>query len=204
LLTPWEMKLEILEDWLNNPEPVGDCHEKILAEVHSEESLIIFSQGAEKVMKIAEMKSVPVWQVKDTKEDDEDEEGMGDHSDLSNCIKFLQLGRLHEWIQPLEQLDEVIEKIRRLMVESVETVSKEKLSREVEATTTVVAAQKQLQQQKDGVDEQLQEFVWDPGGFQQLRWEAHKKELMNFSTEEYDARASLHFSHPSQRIQIMC
>jgi hypothetical protein len=112
LLTPWEMELEILEDWLNNPEPAGDCHEQILAEEHSEESLRIFSQGAEKVMKTAEMNSVAGWQVKATKEDDEDEEGMGDHSDLPNCRKFLQLGRLHERSQPLEQLDEVIEKIR--------------------------------------------------------------------------------------------
>jgi hypothetical protein len=46
------------------------------------------------------------------------EEGMGDHSDLPICRKFLQLGRLHEQSQPLQQLDEVIEDIRRLMVES--------------------------------------------------------------------------------------
>jgi hypothetical protein len=26
------MELEMLEDWLNNPEPVGDYHEQILAE----------------------------------------------------------------------------------------------------------------------------------------------------------------------------
>jgi hypothetical protein len=44
------MELEMLEDWLNNPEPAGDFHEQILAEEHSEESLRDFSQGAEKVM----------------------------------------------------------------------------------------------------------------------------------------------------------
>jgi hypothetical protein len=27
MLTPWEMELEMLEDWLNNPEQVDDCHE---------------------------------------------------------------------------------------------------------------------------------------------------------------------------------
>jgi hypothetical protein len=27
LITPWEMELEILEDWMNNPELVGDFHE---------------------------------------------------------------------------------------------------------------------------------------------------------------------------------
>jgi hypothetical protein len=54
---------------------------------------------------------------------------MGDHCDLPNCRKFLQLRRLHEQSQPLEQLDEVIEEIRELMIRSAETVSKEKLSR---------------------------------------------------------------------------
>jgi Cu2+-containing amine oxidase len=58
-----------------------------------------------------------------------DEEGMGDHSDLPICRKFLQLGRLHEQSQPREQLDEVIDMIRELMIRSVETVSKERLSR---------------------------------------------------------------------------
>jgi hypothetical protein len=57
------------------------------------------------------------------------EEGMGDHSDLPNCRKILQLERLHEQGQPLEQLDEVIKEIRELMLGSAETVSKEKLSR---------------------------------------------------------------------------
>jgi hypothetical protein len=27
MLTPWEMELEMLEDWLKNPGPVNDCHE---------------------------------------------------------------------------------------------------------------------------------------------------------------------------------
>jgi hypothetical protein len=79
-----------------------------LVEEHYEESLRIFSQGNEKVMNTVEMKFVVDYQVKATKEDDEDEEGMGDHSDLPNCRNFLQLGRLHERSQPLEQLDEVI------------------------------------------------------------------------------------------------
>jgi hypothetical protein len=38
---------------------------------------------------------------------------MGDHGDLPNCSQFLQLRRLQKQSQPLEQLDEVIEKIRR-------------------------------------------------------------------------------------------
>jgi hypothetical protein len=54
MLTPWEMELEMLEDWLNHPEPVDDCHEEtvmqMIAEEHSEESLRIFSQGAEQMI----------------------------------------------------------------------------------------------------------------------------------------------------------
>jgi hypothetical protein len=45
----------------------------------------------------------------------------------------LQLRRLHEQDQPLEQLDTVIEEIRRMMLGSAETASEEKLSRK-EAT----------------------------------------------------------------------
>ena len=72
-----------------------------------------------------------------------DEENMGDHDDLPNCRKFLQLRRLHEQSQPWEQLDEVIEEIMELMIQSAETANEERLSRR-EATT---AAQKQQQQQ---------------------------------------------------------
>jgi hypothetical protein len=51
----------------------------------------------------------------------------------------------------------------------------------------------------DGADEQLQRMIWDPGGFQHLRWEAHEQELMNFAAEEYDAGASLHVSQPASQ-----
>jgi hypothetical protein len=138
LLTPWEMELEMLEDWMNNPEPVGDYHEQILAEENSEESLRIFSQGDEKVMKTAEMNSVVGWQVKATEE--EGEHGMGDPGDLPNCNIILQPRRLQKKSQPLEQLDEVIKEIRELMLGSVETASEEKLRRRKEAA---VAVQKQ-------------------------------------------------------------
>jgi hypothetical protein len=54
MLTPWEKELEMLEDWLNNPEPVDDCHEEtvmqMLAEEHSKESLRNFSQGDEQMI----------------------------------------------------------------------------------------------------------------------------------------------------------
>jgi hypothetical protein len=56
MLTPWEKELEMLEDWLNHPEPVDDCHEEtvmqMIAEEHSEESLRIFSQGVEQMMTV--------------------------------------------------------------------------------------------------------------------------------------------------------
>jgi hypothetical protein len=57
----------------------------------------------------------------------------------------------------------------------------------------------QQQQQQDGADEQLQKFVWDPGGFPKLREEAHEQELMNFAAEEYDAGASLHVIQPTSQ-----
>jgi hypothetical protein len=56
MLTPWEMELEMLEDWLNNPELVDDCHEKTvmqkIEEECSEESLRIFNQGVEQMMTV--------------------------------------------------------------------------------------------------------------------------------------------------------
>ena len=78
-----------------------------------------------------------------------DEVGMGDHDDLPNGQKFLQLRRLQQQNQPLEQLDEVIEQIRRLMVDSADTASRERLSIREEAAT--IAQQKQ-QLQEDGAD----------------------------------------------------
>jgi hypothetical protein len=157
------MELEMLEDWLNNPEPAGE-----LAEVELSEKVTEQQASQEKTR---EMNSVVGWQVKATEEedDDEDEDGMGDHSDLPNCRKFLQLGRLQKQSQPLEQLDEVIEKIRNLMIRSTETASEEKLRREEEA-----AAAAAVEQQGSGARRQLQKMIWDPGGFPKLRVEAHE------------------------------
>jgi hypothetical protein len=57
MLTPWEKELEMLEDWLNNPEPVDDCHEQtvmqILGEEHSTEIAQKFQPGAEQMMTAA-------------------------------------------------------------------------------------------------------------------------------------------------------
>jgi hypothetical protein len=39
LLTPWEMELEMLEDWLNNPEPAGELEEVELSEKVTEQQV---------------------------------------------------------------------------------------------------------------------------------------------------------------------
>ena len=63
----------------------------------------------------------------------EPDQGVGDHDDLPNGQKFLQLRRLQQQNQPLEQLDEVIEEIREMMLKSAGTTIKEQLSRKKEA-----------------------------------------------------------------------
>ena len=72
---------------------------------------------------IAELNFAAEWQLEAIDKDEED--GMGDHDDLPICRKFLQLGRLQKQDQPLEQLDAVIEEIRRLMLRSEKTASEE-------------------------------------------------------------------------------
>ena len=46
----------MLEDWLNNPEPIDECHEQkvmdISREDHSEKLLENFSQGAEQMITV--------------------------------------------------------------------------------------------------------------------------------------------------------
>jgi hypothetical protein len=77
----------------------------------------------------------------------------------------------------MEQLDEVVEEIRKLMLGSVEeAVSKEKLDRKEPARAEKMQEQ---QQRSRGAERQLQEKVWDPGGFQPS-WKAHEQELMIF------------------------
>jgi hypothetical protein len=127
--------------------------------------------------KTAELNFAAGWQVEATEEED----GMGDLVDLPICREEVQWSRLQKESQPWEQLDEIIEEIRRLMIRSAEAVSEEKLSRGEPA----IAAGQQMQQQQrsSGADGQLQRTVWDPGGFQQPCWEAHEQELMIFAAE---------------------
>jgi len=106
VLTPWEMELEILQDRMKNPEPARELAEVELSKNVTEQQVI--------QEETVEMVFAAGWQVKATEEEEED--GMGDHDDLPNCRKFLQLGRLKKQSQPLEQLDEVIENIRKFMI----------------------------------------------------------------------------------------
>jgi hypothetical protein len=152
VITPWEMELEMLEDWLNNPGPARELTEVELSGKVTEQKV---SQR-----ETAELKSAAEWQLEATDEDEED--GMGDHSDLPNCRKFLQLRRLHEQDQPLEQLDAVIEEIMELMLRSAETASEEQLSRRRRSSSNAASSNSSRQ---NGADGKLQRLIWDPGGF---------------------------------------
>jgi len=93
----------------------------------------------------------------------------------------------------------VIEEIRKLMLRSVEAVSKEELTRRepaIAAGKNKKNMQKQQQQQHSWrrARGQLQKRIWDPGGFQNWRRGYHEKELMFFLEGEYDVGASLYLS----------
>jgi hypothetical protein len=77
------------------------------------------------------------------------ETNMGDLVDRPICREEMQPRRLHEESQPLEQLDEEIEEIIRLMIQSVETASNGKLSR---GKPAIVAGQ----QQYKSVEEEME------------------------------------------------
>jgi hypothetical protein len=233
MLTPWEIELIMLEDWLNNPEPEDGCQKtvtKIAREEHSTKLLRNFSQEAEQKMTIAlkhaaedeaefqseeqleeagteptqgkmveanlseeeeaeqqfskgtpELKFAAEWKLSATRGD---EDNMRDQVGLS-IDKYgeeeVQQKRLHKKSQPQEQLEEVIEEIKKLMLRSAEeTVSKEKLNRRDPAIAA--GKQQQQQQQSIGASRQFQRKIWDPGGFQHS-WSAHEQELMNFSQQ---------------------
>jgi hypothetical protein len=110
------MELEMLEGWMNNPEPARELEEFEMSEKKVIEQLV--SQR-----ETVQLKSAAEWKLEAT---DEDEQGsMGDHGDLPNCRNFLQLRRLQPQDQPPKQLDEVIEEIKSLMVEPAKTASEE-------------------------------------------------------------------------------
>jgi hypothetical protein len=84
--TPWETELEMLKDWLNNPEPTRELTEVDLSKKMIEHKFI--------QEETAELDSAAKWQL--VARDEDEEEGMGDHDDPPNCRKFLQLGRLQK------------------------------------------------------------------------------------------------------------
>jgi hypothetical protein len=155
-ISPWEMELEMLEDWLNNPEPARELKECELSEKRMTEQQVSQEETAELEIAVK-------WRLRAIDEDEKD--GMGDHDDLPNGQNLLQLGRLQRQSQPQEQLDREIEDIRRLVLRSAQTTSEEKLGREKAAAAVV----QRKQQQQNGAEEKLQRLVWDPGGFQQLQ-----------------------------------
>jgi hypothetical protein len=70
--------------------------------------------------KTAELNFAAEWQVEAT----EEENSMGDLVDLPICREEVQPRRLQKESQPWEQLDEIIEEIRRLMIRSAEETAK--------------------------------------------------------------------------------
>jgi hypothetical protein len=161
--------------------------EMVVAELPQEEAEQQFSEET------AELESAAEWPLSAT---ERNKDSRGDQVDLPTEMKELQQRGLHKESQPWEQLDKVIEEIRRLMLSSAaETASNERLSRR--KPTRAAGKKKQQQQQQHswkGADGQLQGKVWDPGGFQSWRKGAHDQEIMIFPAEEYDAGASLQLS----------
>jgi hypothetical protein len=89
----------------------------------------------------AKLESTVEWPLSAIKRD---KDSRGDRADLPIEKIEVRQRRLHTKSQPLEQLDEVIEEIRRLMLSStIETASNEKLSR---MEPTRVERQQQQQQ----------------------------------------------------------
>jgi hypothetical protein len=76
--------------------------------------------------KTTELNFAAGWKAKATIDE---ENNMGDQVDLPICREEMQPRRLHKENQPWEQLEEVIEGIRRLMLKSVAESVNKKLSR---------------------------------------------------------------------------
>jgi hypothetical protein len=130
------------EEWLNifSQETEETTTWEFAEEEEEEADNINFVDMYEQIEALERRMKVQSMHIQQVRLEVDEEEGMGDHSDLPICRKFLQLGRLHKWGQPIQQLDEVIEDIRKLMVESAETASKEKLGRKEAASAATEAA----------------------------------------------------------------
>jgi hypothetical protein len=73
----------------------------------------------------AELNFAAGWKLSATTEE---KDGMGDHVDLPIEETELQPRRLQKESQPLEQLDEEIEQLRKMMLKSAEEISRGKLN----------------------------------------------------------------------------
>jgi hypothetical protein len=123
-------------------EEVGDVPAKELTETNMSEGETEQQLSEE----TAELESAAEWQLSATRGN---KDSMGNRVDLHNDKygkeKEVQWRRLHKKSQPLEQLDMVIEEIRRLMLRSAQgAVSKGKLNRGDPAT---VARKKEKKKQ---------------------------------------------------------
>jgi hypothetical protein len=152
LLTQWEMELKALEDWLDSLEPEGGFHEIAMPEETCQHELQLEEAGMEPTEELTgvslseevveqqfsgetvELESAAEWPVSITR----DERSMGDQDDLPiEKHEELQPSRLHKRNQPMKQLEEAIEEIRRLMLRSAEeAVNKEKLDRKGTCTSS--------------------------------------------------------------------
>jgi hypothetical protein len=147
LLTQWEMELKALEDWLGNPEPEGGFQEIAMPEEtyqHEEKWKEVGFEPTQAELtgenlseeevgqqlsdeKPAGMGTAAEWPTKVTRDE---ENNMGGRCDLPIDKEEVQQVSLQKKSQPMEQLDEVIEEIRKLMLRSaIEAVSKEKMDR---------------------------------------------------------------------------
>jgi hypothetical protein len=119
------------EEWLNtfSQEAERTATWEFAEEEEEEADNISLADLYEQIEALEERVKVQSVHIQQVKLEAADEAGMGDHCDLPDYRKILQPRRLHEQSQPLEQLDEVIEMIRELMIRSAETASEEKLSR---------------------------------------------------------------------------
>jgi hypothetical protein len=117
------------------------------------------------------------WKAKATRDE---ENSKGDQVDLPIDKEEVQQRRLHKKSQPLEQLDEVIEEIRRLMLRSAheKLPVKEKLSRR---KPTIAAGKKQQQATKQWSRWTTPKNSLGSRWISTESWEAHEQELMNFS-----------------------
>ena len=145
-------------------EEVGDVPTEELTE---ETNMSEEEAGQQLGDETAELEPAAGWKYNATKEE---ERNMGVQDDLPTDKEELKQRILHKKSQPLEQLDRVIEEIRKLMLRSVEEINKGNMTRGEPAIAVGKKHNKKQQQQKQhswrGSRGQLQGKFWDPGGFQ--------------------------------------